>query len=98
MRSSSRWLFFAVFLATIACFLPALDNDFVNWDDDLELIANPHFRGLSLAHLRWMSTTSYGGHWEPLTWLSFALDHAAWGMAPRGYHLTNVVLHGVNAA
>jgi tetratricopeptide (TPR) repeat protein len=37
------------------------------------------------------------GHYHPLTWISFALDHALWGMDPAGYHLTNVVLHSANA-
>jgi hypothetical protein len=38
------------------------------------------------------------GHYVPITWLSFALDHAVWGLRPAGYHLTNVLLHAVNAA
>ncbi|MFH1723069.1 MAG: tetratricopeptide repeat protein [Elusimicrobiota bacterium] len=33
-----------------------------------------------------------------MTWLSYALDHALWGMDPRGYHLTDVLLHAANAA
>lgn len=37
------------------------------------------------------------GHWIPVTWLTFSLDHALWGMNPFGYHLTNVLLHSVNA-
>ncbi len=38
------------------------------------------------------------GHWIPVTWLTFGLDYALWGMNAFGYHLTNVVLHAVNAA
>jgi tetratricopeptide (TPR) repeat protein len=38
------------------------------------------------------------GHWIPVTWLTFGLDHALWGMDPFGYHLTNVLLHAANAA
>jgi Tfp pilus assembly protein PilF len=37
------------------------------------------------------------GHWIPVTWLTFAVDHALWGMDAYGYHLTNVLLHAVNA-
>jgi protein O-mannosyl-transferase len=37
------------------------------------------------------------GHWIPVTWLTFGLDHAVWGMNAFGYHLTNVLLHAVNA-
>lgn len=44
-----------------------------------------------------MFTSFHMGHWMPLTWMSYALDHAVGGMEPRGYHATNLVLHGVNA-
>ncbi|MGH7358008.1 MAG: hypothetical protein ACREJR_04230, partial [Candidatus Rokuibacteriota bacterium] len=77
-------------------FLPALDNGFV-WDDRPNLLANPHYRGLGWDRLRWMATAFHMGHYIPTTWLSLALDHAAWGMNPVGYHLTNVVLHALNA-
>lgn len=80
-------------LVVAACFSPVLRNDFVNWDDDLNLTDNSAYRGLSPTHLRWMFTTTLGGHYQPLSWLSFAVDHALWGMDPRGYHLTNLLLH-----
>lgn len=36
------------------------------------------------------------GHlWRPLTTLTFALDHALYGLAPFGYHVVNVALHAV---
>lgn len=37
------------------------------------------------------------GHWIPMTWLTFGLDHAFWGMNAFGYHLTNILLHAANA-
>jgi hypothetical protein len=78
---------------TLVTFLPALRCGFVNWDDDRNLIANPMFRGFDADRLAWMVTTFYGGHYQPLTWLSYAVDHAVWGMRPVGYHLTNTLLH-----
>jgi tetratricopeptide (TPR) repeat protein len=86
-----------VFVVSVACFLPALRNGFVMWDDDLLLTTNPYYRGLSWRHLVWMATTVHGGHYDPLTWLTYAIDHALWGMDARGYHLTSVLLHGTNA-
>jgi hypothetical protein len=70
---------------------------FVAWDDEILLVANPAFRGLGWAQLRWMAESALLGHWVPVTWLSFALDHAVWGPRPAGYHLTNVLLHAANA-
>src|SRR5579864_4273131 len=83
--------------AVVVCFLPALGSQFVLWDDDMNLIDNPQFRGLSAAHLRWMFTTLYGGHYQPLSWMTLGLDYTIWGMNPLGYHLTNLLLHAVNA-
>jgi tetratricopeptide (TPR) repeat protein len=83
--------------AVLACFAPALRNDFVLWDDGLNLVENPAYRGLSWEHLRWMFTTFHGGHYQPLTWVTFGLDYTLWGMAPAGYHLTSVLLHVATA-
>ncbi|MBM4439948.1 MAG: tetratricopeptide repeat protein [Candidatus Rokubacteria bacterium] len=80
-------------LVTFAVFLPALDAEFLDWDDDVNLVQNTGYRGLTLGHLRWMATATVMGHYIPVTWLSFGIDHALWGMNPRGYHLTNVLLH-----
>jgi tetratricopeptide (TPR) repeat protein len=30
--------------------------------------------------------------------MSYALDYSLWGLSPKGYHLTNLLLHGANAA
>ncbi|MCC7194949.1 MAG: tetratricopeptide repeat protein [Gemmatimonadaceae bacterium] len=83
---------------TAVAFLPALDAGFVNWDDDRNFLDNPSYRGLGPAQLRWMWTTFHMGHYVPLTWMTHGLDYALWGMNPRGYHLTNLVLHCAAAA
>jgi tetratricopeptide (TPR) repeat protein len=87
-----------VALASAFVFLPALRNGFVLWDDDRMFIENQHFRGLGWRQLQWMLTTFHIGHYMPVTWLSFGLDYLLWGMSPVGYHATNVLLHGANAA
>jgi protein O-mannosyl-transferase len=87
-----------VALASFSAFLPALSNQFVNWDDYETLLDNSRYRGLAWSHLRWMFTTFYMGHYQPLSWLSFALDYLVWGTDPVGYHLTNLILHALNAA
>src|SRR2546422_143509 len=83
-------------VVTFAAFLPALHNQFVNWDDDKNFLENPHYRGLGWTQLTWMWTT-HMGHYIPLTWMTFGLDYLLWGMNPRGYHLTNLLLHAANA-
>jgi len=87
----------AVALITFVVFLPSLDNDF-NYDDDETILRNEHYRGFGAENLRWMFTTFHVGHYQPLTWVSLAADHALWGMNPRGYHTTNLILHSLSAA
>jgi Flp pilus assembly protein TadD len=86
-----------VVLAVVAVFGVALRNEFVHWDDYNNLVDNPHFRGLGWTQLRWMFTTTLMGHYIPVTWLTFGLDYVIWGMQPAGYHLTNLILHALNA-
>jgi tetratricopeptide (TPR) repeat protein len=82
---------------TLLAFLPVLDAGFLNWDDDVNLLENPRYRGLGWTQLRWMFTTMLLGHYIPLTWVSFGLNYALGGMTPWGYHLGNVLLHAANA-
>src|SRR3989449_2277786 len=83
-------------LVTFAAFLPVLQNQFVDWDDQRNFLDNHHYRGLGWTHLRWMWTT-HQGHYIPLTWMTLGLDYLLWGMNPVGYHLTNLLLHAANA-
>jgi tetratricopeptide (TPR) repeat protein len=84
--------------ATVAAFAGSLGNELVGWDDQQNLVRNTAYRGLSLSHLGWMFTTSFGGHYQPLTWLSFAVEtERLWGVNPAGFHFTNLLLHLVTA-
>jgi tetratricopeptide (TPR) repeat protein len=83
---------------TAAVFARTIGFGWIDWDDPLYLTENPHFRGFGADRLAWMFTTFRGSLYQPLTWLSFAVDHALWAMNPAGYHLTNVALHALNAA
>ena len=94
-----RWLLpLACVVVTLAVFWPVLGHQFVDWDDDITLVNNPGYRGLGGANLRWMLTTTLMGHWVPATWITFGVDHVFWGMNPRGYHLTSLLLHAATAA
>lgn len=83
---------------SFAAFAPTLGDEFVDWDDYGVLRDNPHFRGLGPAQIAWAFNTYHMGHYQPLTWISFGIDHQLWGMDPFGYHLTSVALHALNAA
>jgi hypothetical protein len=82
---------------TTLLFSPVFPGEFLNWDDDTLLVNNPFFRGLDAEHWQWMCSTMLLGHWQPLTWLSYAFDYLLWGMSPTGWHAVNLLLHGCNA-
>src|SRR5215475_498909 len=94
---ASSVLPFMIGALTFLVFSPALLNGFVEWDDQVNLLQNPNYRGLGWAQIRWMFTSTLMGHYIPVTWLTFGLDYTLWGMNPLGYHLTNNVIHAVNA-
>src|SRR5262245_25819006 len=97
VRRAPRWPGVLVGVVTLVTFLPAVRNDFVNWDDVENFLNNPHYRGLGWTNIRWMLTTAHLGHYIPVTWLTLGLDYVLWGMDPRGYHFTAMLLHAVNA-
>jgi protein O-mannosyl-transferase len=90
------WPPLLVAAVSMAAFLPAINADFVNWDDSASFLENPHYRGLGLPQLSWMFTTTLLAHWSPLTWITWGANYAIGGLDPRGYHLVNVLLHGAN--
>jgi protein O-mannosyl-transferase len=87
----------AVSLVSAGVYLPVLRAGFVDWDDTTLLVRNSAYRGFGAAQLRWMLTSDLLGHYAPVTWLSFALDYMIWGVKPFGFHLTNLILHAINA-
>ncbi|MGC2062927.1 MAG: tetratricopeptide repeat protein [Thermodesulfovibrionales bacterium] len=100
MKSQNRAYYLAGFIALmiLAVYLPALNNGFVNWDDTDLVIRNTHIRSLDLTFFRWAFAflNSTSANWHPLTWISHALDYAAWGLNPLGHHLTSIILHAMN--
>ena len=97
-RNATYYLAGLVSLATFLVYLAALHNNFVDWDDDAYVFENPYILSLRLPFFRWAFLKFYSGNWHPLTWVSHAVDHALWGLNPLGHHLTNIVLHAINAS
>jgi tetratricopeptide (TPR) repeat protein len=89
----------ALALLTLAAFWPLCTRayGFVNFDDDDYVANNPHVQaGLTRAGFTWAFTTYTALNWHPLTWLSLQLDAQLHGLDPRGFHLTNLLLHAAS--
>lgn len=97
-RPAWRWLVpLFIFVLTFAVFSSTIQNDFVNWDDDQNLLDNERYRGLSWTHLRWIFTNIHLGVYQPLSWLLWAVEYQLWGLNPAGYHLVSLLLHATSA-
>src|SRR5436190_14382809 len=66
----------ALALLTVVAFAPACSCDYVNYDDpEYVLGRNVHTQeGLNPDVIIDSFTTLGAGYWQPLTWISFALD------------------------
>lgn len=84
-------------VAILAVFWQGKDHNFVNFDDDLYVTANPHVQaGLTVDGVLWAFTTTHASNWHPLTWLSHMVDCHLFGLNPGGHHFTNLLLHIAN--
>jgi len=91
---SRDWLWGLILvLAVILAYQPVWYAGYI-WDDDAHVTANPCIVGpLGLKEIWTTSAAAIG----PLTFTTFWVEHALWGLAPLPYHLVNVLLHGACA-
>ena len=93
----------ALLLTAVTAFLvylPALNYQFV-WDDQQLVLNNPQLRSGSVGRIftgAFMPRDSEDAgvrskYYRPLVGLSLLIDHRFSGLNPRGYHLTNILLH-----
>ena len=94
---STLWLPILIFLIPLLCYWPVLQSGFVsddyfphamfNWslNDFIEKLALIHAGELEFPFFR------------PLAIAAFKLDYFIWGADAVGFHMTNLLLHSVNA-
>src|ERR1700733_14667643 len=90
------WLF-GLFLVglTIIAYHPAWHAGFI-WDDDVYVTQNPLLTAPDGLWRIWFSLDSPSQYF-PLTYTTFYVEHALWGLNPAGYHWVNLLLHAANA-
>ena len=92
-----RALAFAVALAavTIFAYRPVWHGGFL-WDDDAYIINNELLTAPHGWQRIWFSLDSPSQYF-PLTYSTFRIEHALWGLNTTGYHWVNLLLHVGNA-
>jgi protein O-mannosyl-transferase len=93
------WLGLAlVFLAVGAIYARALRYDLLlYWDDNLYVTDNSHIRSLAPANVKLLFTSFYVFNYQPLTMLTYALEHQLAGGQASVYHATSILFHLANA-
>jgi lipoprotein NlpI len=82
---------------TVVAFWPSLDNGFTNWDDNAYVIENPHIKGFTLHNVAKVFSSAYQSNYQPLTMLTYMVEHQLFAMDAAAYHRTNLGLHCLNA-
>lgn len=95
LLSPNHWWIMGVLLLTLLVYLPSLQNDFVNWDDQLYVYENPLIFDL-VGNFGRNITEPVAGNYHPITVLTLALDYSIAGLNPFQYHLTNLLWHLLN--
>ena len=102
-NSVNHYILMAVIVViTFFTFSNALENDFVNWDDDKNFLEHPAIKNLSAENFweatKTIFTTTVIGNYNPLSNFTFAIEKLAFGFEhPFYWHLNNVLLHIIAA-
>lgn len=99
-RAAELILIFIILALGAFAYLNSLLGAFI-WDDAALIVTNPHIRDLGYIPRLFMENVYHqdmiGRFYRPVLMAAFALDYKSWGLEPFGYHLTNVLIHLVNA-
>jgi len=87
---------FLVATVTFLCFLTALWNGFVRYDDYGYLLENPHVLDLSWKGLARILTEFYLSNYQPVVLLAFRFLYTIFGLSEFIYHLVPLFFHTLN--
>ncbi len=110
-RRSPLWACALVAVASMALYRPTLDSGFIAIDDPQYVSDNPYilwptWEKFVAFFTEWEKPATVAGYYQPLTLTSLMVDRLVerglagyWPMPPRPfvYHLTNIVIHGLNS-
>jgi len=84
---------FSVILITFIVFVPAINNEFMNWDDDVNVFENPNVQQFTSESITNIFTSHVIGNYNPLPIFTFAIENHFFGLNPTPHHVTNIILH-----
>jgi tetratricopeptide (TPR) repeat protein len=85
----------ALLVVTACAYLPVADCAFI-WDDETYIERNETLRSIDGLRRIWFDIGATPQYY-PLVHTTFWLEYQGWGLNPAGYHVVNVLLHGLAA-
>ncbi|MDD4150974.1 MAG: hypothetical protein PHE33_13200, partial [Bacteroidales bacterium] len=82
-----------ILIATIGVYVSVNQLDFVNWDDDDNVLLNTKIQTINAENIAYHFTHE---RYKSLALYSFMFDYALWKQNPAPYHLHNLLLHLIN--
>ncbi|RLA91521.1 MAG: hypothetical protein DRG20_01185, partial [Deltaproteobacteria bacterium] len=95
-ETSHLFIAFLLFLVTFVTFLNSINNQFINIDDYRYVVHNPLIREIDVTSLKRIFSHFWFSDYLPLNLISFSIDYHFWQLNPKGYHITNIILHIIN--
>lgn len=88
----------AIMILTFIAYSDVRYHQFLNIDDKEYVSANRNVqKGLTAESVKWAFGFTGIAYYHPLTWISHMLDYQMHGPAPGKHHLTNLIIHILNA-
>lgn len=98
--SKQKWLcllpLLLIFFMTFTVYYPVIHDGGFTWDDDYYVTKNLTLRTLDGLRRIWLEIGAVPQYY-PLVHSSFWVEYHLWQLHPLGYHMTNVLLHALNA-
>lgn len=85
-------------VVTAVAYWHAPECGFLKCFDDETYVTDNYHLTRGWAHgIAWAFGSEYrAANWHPLTWISLLADYQLYGLDPRGYHVTNILIHIAN--
>ena len=65
VQSVKYYLAASIAFITFIVYVPTLQNDFINWDNDLYVSDNIHIRSIDPTFFKWAFFDFYAAYWQP---------------------------------
>ncbi len=95
-KKYSTLILFFVVLVAFGIFSPALQHDYVLYDDNEYVTENPDIQNLTFENIQLFFSKAYNNTYVPLSMVSWAVEYKLFGLNPTVHILNNILLHLLN--